>query len=395
MDEIALLRALAPGGESPGAGARVTALRALEARFERRSAPRRPLVAARRRGVLALAGAAAAMAAIVAAVLLIGSGPRAEPAAAEVLRQTAAVARASGAPAMAPPGPGRFLYLKTKLVELQGWLPDGPGTGPRSDPRYFTAHIPGAYPDAAVALVPTSREFWISRDGSAHIREVLGHVSFLLAADQRRWEEAGSPPPFAFDPSEHHVRSDSSDDLVKEGDASQAKGVFLDSGVFPDLSNLPTKPEALRLTLEGSRTGGLPTVHTAPPPPADRNSDTIEKLTTILTRPTAPPALRAAAFNALAEIPGIVLDPRATDVANRPGAAIAWELEPNSGFQHQLIFDPKTSRVLADAQVLATSRAADDYGVPAGTVFRETAYLRAGVVDRLGASQARRGGDQS
>ena len=384
MDEIALLRALAPAAERPDAAARAAALQALKGRFGRVSpAPSARSLRLRRRGVLALAGAAAAVAAIVAAVLLVSSGPRAEPAAAEVLRQTAAIA-AADAPAMAPPGPGQFLYLKTKLVELQGWLPDGPGTGPKSNPRYFTAHVPSNYPDAPVALVPTSREFWIGRDGSARTREILGRVSFLSAADQRLWEGAGSPPPFAFDPSEHHVRRDGSGRLVKEGKSSQARGVFLDYGVFPDLSGLPTEPEALRLSVENSR-GGRPPV-AGSMPAASKNSDTIEKLTTILTRPTAPPALRAAAFGALAEIPGTTLHPHVTDVAGRQGEAIAWESEPHSGFQHQFIFDPRTSAVLADAQVLATSRAASEYGVPAGTVFRETAYLRAGIVDGQGTS---------
>jgi hypothetical protein len=381
MDEITLLRALAPRAESPDAAARAAALRALEGRFARRPASRRTPVPVRRRGVLAFAGAAAAVTAIVAAVLLVNSGPRAEPAAAEVLRQAATVAAAADAPAMAAPGPGQFLYLKTKLVELQGWLPDGPGTGPKSDPRYFTAHIPGSYPDAPVALVPTSREFWIRRDGRAHLREVLGHVDFLSAADQRRWEAAGSPPPFAFDPKEHPVHRDGAGRPLKEGDSSQARGVFLDYGVFPDLSGLPTEPEALRLSVENSPAGRPPLAGSVPQ--ASKNSDTIEKLTTILTRPTAPPALRAAAFNALAEVPGTTLHPHVTDVAGRQGEAIAWESEPHSGFQHQFIFDPRTSEVLADAQVLATARAASEYGVPAGTVFRETAYLRAGIVDAL------------
>jgi hypothetical protein len=377
MDEIALLRALAPEAESPDEAARAAALRALEGRFEPRPGPR--WAPAGNRGVLAFVASFAAMVAIVAAILLVDSGPRAEPAAAEVLRQAATAAAASDQPAMSAPGPGQFLYLKTKLVELQGWLPDVPGMGPKSNPRYFTAHVPGIYPDAPVALVPTSREFWISRDGSAHTREILGRVDFLSAADQRRWESAGSPPPFAFDPGEHRVRRDGSGRLVKEGKSSQARGVFLDYGVFPDLSDLPTDPEALRRTVEGSPSG-RPLI-AGSMPDASRNSDTIEKLTTILTRPTAPPALRAAAFNALAEIPGTTLHAGVTDVAGRQGDAIAWESEPHSGFQHQFIFDPRTSEVLADAQVLATPGAASDYGVAAGTVFRETAYLRAEIVD--------------
>lgn len=381
MDEIALLRALAPGAESPDATARTAALQALEARFDLASAtPSSPPVRARRRGFLPLV-AAGATAAVVAGILLVGSGPSAEPAAAQALKQTATVAAGSNVPAQAPPGPGQLLYVKTKLVELQGWLPDGPGMGPRANPRYFTTKVPLVHPDAPAALVPTSREFWISRDGAARTRETLGRVDFLSPADQSRWEDAGSPPPFSFDPDEHRVRRDGSGRPLKEFASSQAGGVFLNYGVFPDLSELPTEPEALRRAVERSGGGEAPvTAIGAGALQAARRFDTIERLITILTRPTASPALRAAAFNAFAEIPGTELERDVTDVAGRRGDAIAWEAEADSGFRREFIFDPRTSRVLADAQVLA-GKAADEYGVPAGTVFRETAYLQSGVVD--------------
>jgi len=383
MDEIALLRALPPEAEEPDAAARADALRALEGRFEATAPAPSAQSFRHRRGALAafLAGAAA-LAAIGAAILPAGPGPRAELAAAEVLKRAAVVAEASSAVPMRPPGPGQFFYLGAKLVELQGWLPDGPGTGPRDHPRYFTAHIPGQ-PGARVALVPASKQFWISRDGDAHTRETLGRIEFLSAEDQELWEDAGSPPPFSFDPSEHSVERDASGRPVKEFDSSQAAGVFLDKGVFADLSDLPTEARALRLAVEYPE-GGVPTVPSqAAPRPVSRNPNALERLTTILIAPTASPALRAAAFNALAEIPGIELEPGVPDVAGRRGDAIAWEVEPGSGFRHELIFDPRTSKVLADAQVLAGAKAADEEGVPVGTVFRETAFLRSGIVDSL------------
>jgi hypothetical protein len=383
VDEIALLRALSPDAEEPDAAARADALRALQGRFEGTA----PVPSAQRfrhrRGALAafLAGAAA-LAAIGAAVLPAGSGPRTELAAAEVLKRTAIIAESSNAAPMRPPAPGQFFYLGAKLVELQGWLPDGPGTGPKDDPRYFTAHIPGD-PDARAALVRTSKQFWISRNGDAHTRETLEQIEFLSAEDQELWQDAGSPPPFSFDPSERSVERDASGRPVKEFDSSQAAGVFLDKGVFADLSHLPTKPRALRLAVEYPE-GGAPAVPSqAAPRPVSRNPDALERLTTILIAPTASPALRAAAFNALAEIPGIELEPGVTDVAGRRGDAIAWEVEPGSGFRHEFIFDPRTSKVLASAQVLAGEKAAEEEGVPEGTVFRETAFLRSGIVDSL------------
>lgn len=384
MDEIALLRALPPEAEEADAAARADALRALEASFDGASPAPLAQRFRRRRGALAafLAGAAAAVA-IGAAVLPAGSAPRTELAAAEVLKRTAIVARASSAAPMRPPASGQFFYLSAKVVELQGWLSDGPGTGPKESPRYFTAHIPGD-PGARPALVPTSKQFWISRNGDAHTRESLGRIEFLSPGDQELWEEAGSPPPFSFDPAEHHVEHDAAGRPFKEFDSSQAAGIFLDTGVFADLSRLPTEPRALRLAVEYPE-GGAPTVpaRAAPRFRVFRNPDALERLTTILVAPTASPALRAAAFNALAEIPGIKLESGVTDVAGRRGDAIAWEVEPGSGFAHEFIFDPRTSKVLADAQVLAGEKAANEEGVPVGTVFRETAFLRSGIVDSL------------
>jgi hypothetical protein len=159
---------------------------------------------------------------------------------AEALRQTATVAEASGLPVDAPPAPGQFLYTKTKVVELQGWLPEGPGTGSKSDPRHFTAHIPSNYPNAPTALVPTLKEVWTAHDGKTHVRETLGRVNFFSDADQRRWEAAGSPPPWAYDPSEHDVSRDGSGHLVKEYESRSWRGR---RGIFP---RVPTRRSADR-----------------------------------------------------------------------------------------------------------------------------------------------------
>lgn len=115
---------------------------------------------------------------------------------------------ASDAPAEAPPAAGQFLYTKTKVVELQGWEPDGRGTGSRTKPRHFTTNLLGPEGNALPALVPTAKEVWTAPDGRTRVREALGRIDFLSSADQRRWEDAGSPPPFAYDPSEHDVRRD-------------------------------------------------------------------------------------------------------------------------------------------------------------------------------------------
>jgi hypothetical protein len=294
------------------------------------------------------------------------------------LRQAAAVVEASDTQVEAPPVPGQFLYTKTKVVQLQGWLPEGSEArpaGPKTKPRYFTANMAGN-PDVRNALVPTLKEVWTAPDGTTRERETLGRVDFFSGADQELWEEAGSPPPFAYDPDVHDVRRDSSGRLMK-GFASQSwRGHRVFSHVS-QLSQAPTEPEALRLAIEHRRGGSSP----VDPSPADspRGGATVERLLEILSEPIASPALLAAAFNALAEIPGIGFERDVADVAGRRGDAIAWVRE--RGFGRRYIFDPHTSKMLAQAEVIFNAKAAGYPGVPDGTVFRETAYLRSVIVD--------------
>jgi hypothetical protein len=143
------------------------------------------------------------------------------------------------------------------------------------------------------------------------------------------------------------------------------------------LSLLPTEPEALRLAVENRRSGSSPL---APSPASSaRGGATVERLLEILIEPIASPALRAAAFNALAEIPGIGLERGVADAAGRHGDAISWIRE--SGFGRRFIFDPDTGDVLAEAEMIFGPKAAGEYGAPVGTPYRETAYLRSEIVD--------------
>lgn len=386
MDDLTLLRSFRAERVKQDPTARAAAWRALEARFEsspeatarvanlsrnRRLLPTRPRL-------LVLAGAGA-MAAVVAGVLFVSSGPRAEPAAAEALRRAATVAEASDSPVKAPPGPGQFLYTKTRVVQLQGWEPDGPGAGPRTEPRYFTANLLGPEGNALPALVPTLKEAWTARNGKTRERETLGQVAFLSDADQGRWEEAGSPPPSAYDPEAHDVRRDGAGRLVKDFESRSWRG-SREFSYARRLAGLPTESEALRLALEHRSAPALSQMPDPPSADSSRGRSTIESLMNILSEPITSAALRAAAFNALAEIPGIELERDVSDLAGRRGDAI-WIAE--RGFGRRFIFDPRTSRILAQAEVIFDAKVAGYPEVPDGTVFRETAYLRSAVVDSI------------
>jgi hypothetical protein len=295
-----------------------------------------------------------------------------QAAVAGTLRQTADAAEASDVPVEAPPAPGQFLYTKTKVTQLQGWLPKGHGKGSKAHPRYF---VPISDPSARYALVPTLDEVWTAPSGTTGERETLGRVSFFSAADQRLWEAAGSPPPFAYDPTEHDVGRDRSGRPLKAYSSKAFRG-RREFSYLSRLSQLPTEPEALRLTVENRRGGSTP----VDPSPADspRGGATVERLLEILSEPITSSALRAAAFDALGEIPGIGLERDVADGAGRRGDAISWVRD--GGFGRRYIFDPRTSEILAEAEMIFNSKAAGYPGVPDDTVFRETAYLQAGVV---------------
>jgi hypothetical protein len=128
--------------------------------------------------------------------------------------------------------------------------------------------------------------------------------------------------------------------------------------------------------IENRRGGRTP----VDPSPADspRGGATVERLLGILSEPITSSSFRAAAFKALAEIPGIGFERGVADVAGRQGDAISWVRD--RGFGHRFIFDPGTSEILAEAEMLFNSKAAGYPGVPDGTVFRETAYLQSGIV---------------
>lgn len=258
------------------------------------------------------------------------------------------------------------------MAQLYGWLPNGHGLGSKTSPRYL---VPISDPSARYALVPTLKEVWTNPKGKTRVRETLGRVEFLADADQPRWEAAGAPLPWSFDPREHDVRRDGSGHLAKEYASQSWRGrrVFLH---VSQLAEAPTDPEALRLALERRRGGNAP----VDPSPANslRGGATVGRLLEILSEPIVSPALRAAAFGALAEIPGIGFEREVADVAGRRGDAIAWA--GGGGFGHRYIFDPRTSRILAKAEVLFDAKAAGYPGVPDRTVFRETVYLRSGIV---------------
>jgi hypothetical protein len=287
------------------------------------------------------------------------------------LHQAAAAAGSSGTE-LAAPGPGKYLYEKTKVVQLEGWLPKGDGKGPKDHLRYFLTIND---PKARYALVPSTKQVWTAPSGKTHVRETLGKVAFLSDADQRAWEEAGSPPPWAFDPAEHPIARDDSGRLEKDYSRLSFRGRH-EFTYMERLSKLPTEPEALRLAIENRPSSGAPVAPS--PATSTRGGGTVERLLEILGEPLTPPAVRAAAFGALAEIPGLGFERGVADGAGRRGDAIGWTRE--GGFGNRHIFDSRTGEILADAEFIYGAKAAGYPTIPNDTPFRETVHLKTAIV---------------
>lgn len=105
----------------------------------------------------------------------------------------------------------------------------------------------------------------------------------------------------------------------------------------------------------------------------------------VLREARATPEQRAAAYEALARVPGLTLIGEVTDRLGRPGVAVALDVVDNepSGFLYRyvLVFDPKTADLLEERrEVLPGNRYRS---LPAGMIEAYATYEYA-IVGALG-----------
>ena len=112
-------------------------------------------------------------------------------------------------------------------------------------------------------------------------------------------------------------------------------------------------------------------------PPGDAETFTI--IGDLLRETYAPPALRAALYQVAAGLPGVELVGETKDHEGRDGVGVAYTSE---GIRHELIFDPDTSALLGEQDVVVDP-APTHLDVGAGTVLGWAAYLSSGVVDSI------------
>jgi hypothetical protein len=295
---------------------------------------------------------AAAAAALVGAVALlaidIGPSPEVVTPAAAALREAADAARAQdGIP------PGRYLYVRSANASLAIGAVDD------SDPDAFL--------DCCEVLVPHVRELWLGdHAGDALLRErSAGDPRFMSGKERERWIGLGRPE-------------------------LEAKTPF--SGILAGIPprawydgplDLPSDPDAIYEQFEQDAEAD----HSAPgaPDDVDVGGSMFLHFSDVLREARATPEQRAAAYEALARVPGLTLVGEVTDRVGRPGVAVALDVVDNepSGFlfRYVLVFDPETADLLEERrEVLPGNRHRD---LPAGMIEAYATYEYA-VVGALG-----------
>jgi hypothetical protein len=213
------------------------------------------------------------------------------------------------------------------------------------------------------ALVRTTREIWVSSDGSGRIRQTSETPVFLSPGDQVRWQEAGAPPLSELSNGQTYDRY--------FGSGGLAAPLEIDGFDRNELLAMANNPGALSAAIQAAAE-------------KTENPLSYEMLTIVgdlLSESVAPPQLRANLYQVAANIPGINLVGMVTaDRAGRTGTAVA---AGRGNTQLELIFDPATSALLAKQETLVHQ--IPDTSAPVGTVISYTLYLNSRITRSLSA----------
>jgi hypothetical protein len=335
MDELKLVRELRADAPAPAPEALERARGRLLTQAA--TAAGRPRRRARLGWRLAVAGGlsvAVTAGLLVAQHLGVGDGPPGPSAeAAEVLQRAARAAAAEPAPRVRG---DQFVYVESTTTHLSVSV-DG-GTAERW-------------------LQRSHRKAWLSVDGSRTglVRERLLPPRPLpgqaLPAQARaeptgRWQDTPLEPV-----------PDATPDML------------------PYATELPTEPERMLEYVYANSHGDNP-----------RHQQAWITVGDLLRERLLPPEARAALFEAAARIPGVIVVRDSVDAAGRHGTAVAVV---HDGVRQELIFHPRTYRLLGERGVVVDPAAA---GAPKGAVIDWTAQLRQAVVDRAGTAPPGTGG---
>jgi hypothetical protein len=308
-----------------------------------------------RRGRWLVAAAAAVLLGAVALLVIdVGPSPEVVTPAAAALQDAADAARAQdGIP------PGKYLYVRSKNASL------AIGADDDSDPEAFL--------DCCEVLIPHVRELWLGDEpGDARLHERrAGELQFLSEEERERWIKLGRPELAAKTPFSGIL-----DDLPRH---SWYRGPL----------DLPTDADEIYERIEQAAEEAFESdaEFEQPTEPFDvyiRNA-MLAHFSDVLREARATPEQRAAAYEALARIPGLTLVDEVSDRLGRSGVGIALDVVENEPsdflYRYMLVFDPETADLLEERrEVLPGNRYR---GLPAGMIEAYATYEYA-VVGALG-----------
>lgn len=347
-DELEMVRTWAPPEEERDEGEARARVRArLDAHIAATpalapSARDRP----RRRWWLVVAPGAVAAAVAMAVLLSLGSGVQEGQVAPAPATAAAALERAATAatrkPAPEPfPRPDQFFYTRTQATYLDAAFLGGGITVPSLNTR--------------------TREAWISLGRRGGGRTLSTKQRFPSAAARSAWVKAGR-----FD-----LGSSDGKSMMSLGKTAYHLGnerlSYLQLLAFNQSG--PELYQRLRAHYIDGQGGGI-------------DDEVFTQIGDALREQASPPRLRAALYRALKEVPGVRYLGRVRDRLGRP--AIGIGRTTNRGTRRELLFDPGTSAMLAEREVMVKVPKAYVGLVPPGTVSTDAVYERRATVDRLG-----------
>ena len=322
----------------------------------------------RRRFVLPTVAAAAilALAGVAVGVTVSGRGSAGSSTGVRVHREALAAAELDRAARLVAddstpmPGPGEYLYTETDSATLVALNSAGNLTPPDVTPSTMvgqsasSAPNPNA-PDAGATYRvwdETHAQSWVDANDNGQA-SVTFLTSFFSPQDKSVWQAAGSP------------QVD-----VAAGAPSTAS---LSASGFPDVTGLPTNPQALLRTLESGAYG-----------PANNASAAFSAVGELLQDPKdTSPALRSALYEAAALLPGTEALGTIADHAGQQGQGIGLTQD---GVRSELIVDPTSGQLLGTEDVAVDPSAASEAliqsarVVPVGTVVSWWSVVNSGIV---------------
>lgn len=240
--------------------------------------------------------------------------------------------------------------------------------------RTGTQTFGGKYPYSV--LVSGSTEYWIKADGTGRILSQAQSFDFPTDEDRLAWEQSGRP---------QLVKSNPSDREIKFGEGPPA-------AVYDDL---PTAPGDLYNAIK-QRAG------TAGP---GQDAEMFILIGDLLRPMQASPELRASLLTVAGMIPGVKVTEGVKDPIARSAVSVSLTYDDSirGVVRVERLFDPKTSMLLAESEIVQRSRPAEvstpkPPGVPSdprvsrlprppiadsGTLIGEVIYRSQGVVGSI------------